>query len=598
MKGKHIKARKKNRRSLRKNKIKKYQNKVVFVGVNSAGLSSKLASFDDMLASIKPTVFFIEETKMKTGGRIKTKNSQLFQIFELTRKDKQGGGIAIGAINAVEPVLVSEGDDESEIIVIEIKVANIKIRCICGYGPQENSKSEKKLTFWGKLSNEIEDALANDACVVFQMDGNLWAGPEVVKNDPNPCNSNGKLFIDFLKKFPQLTVVNSLDLCQGLITRRRITTKRKEESILDYFVVCDRMLIFLDKMIIDEEKKFVLSNYTKVKGKHVKKDSDHFTTILEMNIEYTEKKPERVELFNFKDKECQKKFFEMTNNSTNLTECFLTDGNVDEQATKWFKRLKGIFYSSFRKIRHTSRNIQTELSTLMEARRIELAKLKNATEEQKDEVKSRILKLEEEICEYVAESNRNKVVENFKELANPEGIFQTNKMWSLKRKVFPKNKESLPFAKKDCDGRIITAQSELKKLYLDTFVHRLRHRPANVNYQYLTTLKEELCFRRIEYCKKKNTKPWTLAQMRSILKKLKNNKSRDPHGLINELFKEGVIGKDMEDSLLMLLNKVKKEISFPAFMELVNIVAIYKGKGQKMDLNNDRGIFIVNIFRF
>ena len=89
MKGKHIKARKKNRRSLRKNKIKKYQNKVVFVGVNSAGLSSKLASFDDMLASIKPTVFFIEETKMKTGGRIKTKNSQSFPIFELIRKDKQ-----------------------------------------------------------------------------------------------------------------------------------------------------------------------------------------------------------------------------------------------------------------------------------------------------------------------------------------------------------------------------------------------------------------------------------------------------------------------------------------------------------------------------
>ena len=53
-----------------------------------------------------------------------------------------------------------------------------------------------------------------------------------------------------------------------------------------------------------------------------------------MNIEYTEKKPERVELFNFKDKECQKKIFELTNQSTNLTKCFLTDGNVDEQGTK------------------------------------------------------------------------------------------------------------------------------------------------------------------------------------------------------------------------------------------------------------------------
>ena len=79
--------------------------------------------------------------------------------------------------------------------------------------------------------------------------------------------------------------------------------------------------------------------------------------------------------------------------------------------------------------------------------------------------------------------------------------------------------------------------------------------------------------------------------------KLKDNKSRDPHGLLNELFKPGVIGKDMENSLLELLNKVKMEISIPAFMHLVNIVAIYKGKGLKMDLSSDRGIFIVNIFR-
>ena len=83
---------------MRKNKIKKYKNKVVFVGVNAAGLSSKLASFDDMLETLKPTVFFIEETKLKTGGKIKSKNTQCFQIFELNRKDKFGGGIAIGAI--------------------------------------------------------------------------------------------------------------------------------------------------------------------------------------------------------------------------------------------------------------------------------------------------------------------------------------------------------------------------------------------------------------------------------------------------------------------------------------------------------------------
>ena len=92
-------------------------------------------------------------------------------------------------------------------------------------------------------------------------------------------------------------------------------------------------------------------------------------------------------------------------------------------------------------------------------------------EEEEDEARTRILKLEEQICELVAEENRDKIMNNFKVLANPGGLCNTNGMWSLKRRVFHKNKESLPFAKMDCDGRIITAQSELKNLYLETFVH-------------------------------------------------------------------------------------------------------------------------------
>ena len=75
------------------------------------------------------------------------------------------------------------------------------------------------------------------------------------------------------------------------------------------------------------------------------------------------------------------------------------------------------------------------------------------------------------------------------------------------------------------------------------------------------------------------------------------NKSRDPHGIINEILKPGVIGSSLESSLLTLLNRVKKEISIPEFMELANIVSIYKGKNEKSNLQNDRGIFIVNLFR-
>ena len=90
----------------------------------------------------------------------------------------------------------------------------------------------------------------------------------------------------------------------------------------------------------------------------------------------------------------------------------------------------------------------------------------------------------------------------------------------------------------------------MKTLYLETFVHRLRHRPANDDYQHLKCLKDELWLRRLEYVKKNKTVDWNRDQLMKVLASLKNNKSRDPpHGLVNELFKPENIGQDLLDHL-------------------------------------------------
>ena len=596
---KHFKSKKqyKNRRSLRKNKNRKIMKNLSFVGVNAAGLGSKLASFDYLLESLKPTVFFVQETKFRKPGKIKSENSKFYQVFELNRKANAGGGLAIGAVLDVDPVWISEGSDEVEILVVEISVTGHRIRCIGGYGPQENASLETKLTFWTRLKEEVQSAIESEAAVLIQMDGNLWAGPEIVKNDPHQCNNNGRLFKNFLEDFPQLTIVNNMDICEGKITRRRRTVNKVEESILDFFLVCDTLKPFVTRMNIDEDHIFVLTKYSKVKGKLVKKDSDHNTVVMNVDLQFNVKKPERIEYFNFKNKECQEKFYRETESSNDLYKTLERGGAVCQSAEMWFSNLKSKFHKCFKKIRLTSKPKMSEISKLLDQRRTILASCKSASLENREKLEESRKRIEEVICNLTSEQNRDKVVNNFSKLDGGDGSVNTNGVWNLKKKCFPNTKGSLPIAKKDCNGTLITGGEQLKELYLKTFIHRLRSRPIKEDFKYLQELKEELCSKRLKYSSQVKSKPWKVEQLLKVLNSLKDNKSRDPHGLVNEIFKPGVAGQDLVNSLLLLMNMIKDELKIPSFMELCNIVAIYKGKGGKLDLQNERGIFIVNVFR-
>ena len=102
------------------------------------------------------------------------------------------------------------------------------------------------------------EAATDGAGFVLHCDGNLWAGNQVIPGDPRPQNKNGKLFEEFLKRNSNLTVVNGLPQCQGLITRCRIKDGEMEKSILDFFVVCSRLLPYVSQMVIDEKKELII----------------------------------------------------------------------------------------------------------------------------------------------------------------------------------------------------------------------------------------------------------------------------------------------------------------------------------------------------
>ena len=287
----------------RRNNAKSFSKKLKFLGVNAAGLRSKLLTFKKVLQDLKPSVFFIEETKLKDVGRIKLEN---YITFEKPRKSRvNGGGVAIGCIRDLNPVWVKEGQDDVEALSVNIFVKNMKIRCCVAYGCQENEENYKKEAFWNYLDEEVIEAKESGAGLVIQFDGNLWAGDEIIPGDPRSQNKNGKLFQQFLTRNSNLTVVNSLDLCEGLITRRRYKNDKLEQSILDFFVVCNLILPYVKRMVIDEDKKYVLTNYEQVRKGGKAADTDHNTEFMDVNLKIMAGKPERREIWNFKEKESQ-----------------------------------------------------------------------------------------------------------------------------------------------------------------------------------------------------------------------------------------------------------------------------------------------------
>ena len=556
-------------------------NNLKIIGVNANGISSKLESLNHIFMELKPSVICLQETKLRKMGKLKFNG---YIVFESIRKNSQGGGLAIIVKSDLEPVWISEVDDQVEILIVEIHIEDLPIRIINCYGPQESDSVEKKSMFWSRLQLEINEAFEHDVGVIVQMDGNLHAGSNIVPNDPNPINSNGKLFKKFLKDCPSMYLINGTDKCQGTITRSRKKSNKVEEAILDYVLVSENLMPYLISMVIDEEREYPLTSYLKNKPVH----SDHFTEIIDFEISYKKQKPVREEFFNFKSSEGLVAYKDILNSENNLTNCFNNENDLQSQVNNWCDELNKIFKRCFKKIRVSSKQKVTELSELQKKRSELLQNMKispndNTLKEELDDVVEKITKL-------VSEENRDRIMEQFEHLDQTDDNINMG-IWKVKNKHFPKKTASVPSAKADINGRLVSDPNGLKNLYLDTFTHRLRQRPIKEKYSKLFELQKEVLDRRLIITSENKSPDWSEIDVIEVLKSLKNGKSRDPLGMCNEIFKPPVAGADLVTSLTIMMNKIKSEVTIPDQLRMKNITAIYKNKGSKSDLENDRGIF-------
>lgn len=209
---------------------------------------------------------------------------------------------------------------------------------------------------------------------------------------------------------------------------------------------------------------------------------------------------------------------------------------------------------------------------------------------------SKLVEIEDKLEEEIANKNTEKVKNFIGTMENTEGKFSQQGLWKIKRKLAPIEMDK-PMAKFDKDMNLITAPDLLKQLYIGTYKARLSTRIMKSDLMDIYMLKNELWSSRLKNLIEKKSIPWNITNIDTALKFLKNNKTTDPHGMVNEVLKEGCIGTGLKQGLLMLLNGTKENLLVPDFMSYANITSIYKKKGSMYSLENDRGIFILTVIK-
>ena len=110
------------------------------------------------------------------------------------------------------------------------------------------------------------------------------------------------------------------------------TEIRQETSVLDLFLVCDRILPLVVKMNVDKKGIHQLSNFSGIQHNSKVTESDHAIVEMHIDIAFSPIKPTRKEFFNYKNPEGQSRFVHLTSNSRKLSACFENELTFRESA--------------------------------------------------------------------------------------------------------------------------------------------------------------------------------------------------------------------------------------------------------------------------
>ena len=541
---------------------------------NIRGLKGKKASLIEILNDNKPHLFFLTETQMRSNS-----NEQFdgYTFFGRKREGKLGGGVAFLARNDIKHNLMTHFSERN----IEILWTSIRRKgqppLFIGtyYGKQETRSNKEEIEKEIELLTEEIEEQKNEGDILLTMDGNAKIGL-LGEN----VNRNGKLLLKLIDE-TDLILMNKSVKCKGTITRKN-TKNENEFSAID-FVLCTRSVEkWIDQLLIDEEEMY------KICGKN---PTDHNTIIIDMTLTNPDHiRPSKRVGWNLKAPEEKWKQFEaeLTKSYTNTKE-IIENNNMDfeEKYHKWYKQIDMAARSTIGK---TTYKEVYKVKPSLEIKKLRERKkeLKDTIQKEKDNEKKQLLidnykQIQEMAKDQITKERSEIIKRKFEKIKNDK----TGKsLWKEKR-IVTRNPALETLSIKDNNGQRQYLPEDVKETIAKYYenLYKKKHFPYH---PYHEEVKKDIVSytNNLQYENMKYNDTPDIEEITEIILLKKNGKSAPD--LKNEMLKRP--GEIMIKVLHPLITTIWREEKIPSCWNTGSITSIWKGRGDKEDPSNHRGI--------
>ena len=432
--------------------------------------------------------------------------------------------------------------------------------------------------FTGELETDLlEISMNEDIAVMMVGDFNAHIGndQEGIMGNHAKIGTNGKEYREIIKR-NNLVLVNNTEKCKGLWTR----IEKDKKTILDFTITNEKAYERINKIEIDDDLKHTLESK--------RSKTDHIMTTIEYQLKQriSTQDTRTIRITNKKnwkeyktrvEEEIRRQGNDIGKKYTVMEECIQKAGEcvIKKRKIKRKRKIPMIGYNKEMK------------EKIKERRETFSAYVKEKEEAKEQEMKDKYIRIKEEIIQYISDTQRKELSKMISEKNNGKVDF-----WKIikdiKRK--PEEQEKL----KNKDGIMTNNMKEILELKREYYKNL--YKKAEMNNEEIIEeqkMKEEI-MEQMENRKDDNmNKDFTEEEIQDAMKELKKNKAPGPDGITNEMIQEG--GEVITKLMTTFFNKLlEDEEKLPASWKTGDIVSIYKGKGNKADLTNQRGLSLTS----